>query len=148
MRRKVEVILPSIANVKSFKEFQESCITSNPEIGLDNTTISKDNIAAVAKEAWEELIANASYENSIIVFQEHVELLKQNHSIFRHVVLRDSLDKCTGCRLKTASMRDNFERFSDFVEADAMKCGIKKLDWPCMILEMCNESHMICVGCE
>ena len=97
MRRKVNSMLPSVSNIKSFREFEESCNTSNLELGLDNTPLSDDDVAEVAKEVWEDLTANASHDNAIVTFQEHMELLKQSNRGFGHAVLRDSLGKCTGC---------------------------------------------------
>ena len=61
-----------------------------------------------------------------------------------NVVLSDSIVKCAGCTWHTTTMRDDFERFSGFVAADAMKHGINQLDWPCMALTMHNETPMIC----
>ena len=49
----MESILPSIENIESFREFQESFNTSNKELGLENGTISDDNVLALAQEVWE-----------------------------------------------------------------------------------------------
>ena len=53
MRREVERILPSIANVESLREFLESCNISNLELSLDNAPISDHNFVEVSKEVWE-----------------------------------------------------------------------------------------------
>ena len=53
LRRKLKSILPSMVNIKSFKDFQSLCNTSNIAPGLDNTPLSKDDVAILAKEIWE-----------------------------------------------------------------------------------------------
>ena len=96
---------------------------------------------------WEELTVNKSHENSIIAFQENMELLKESNSGFRCVVFRDSLRKRTGCTWEI-TLRDNFDRFGGFVAVDAMKRRINELDWTYVDLATCNELQIVCVGCE
>ena len=77
-RRKVKSMLPKLSNIESFTEFQSLCNISNLELGLDNTPISDDDIAIIAKEKWSELMENGNnneYEDSIITFKEYMALL-------------------------------------------------------------------------
>ena len=76
MRRKVISMLPSMASVHSFKEFQSLCGTSNIEPGLDNTPISDGNVTIFAKEIREQIMSNDPNEDAIVAFKERMELLK------------------------------------------------------------------------
>ena len=67
---------------------------------------------------------------------------------FEYELLLDSSGTCTGCIWQTAIMRDNFDRFGEFVSIDAMKRGLNKLLWSCVFVIMYNEMEQVCVGCE
>ena len=79
LRRKLKSILPSRVNIKSFKDFQSLCNASNIAPGLDNTPLSKDDVAIIAKEIWEEIMSNDPNEDAIITFKEHMKLLKMSN---------------------------------------------------------------------
>ena len=141
-------------DVYSFIEFQALTNTSNLELGLDDSPISDDDVAEVAKQLWDEFMLSDNDEedddddNSIIAFKEHMSLLSQSNHGFRCVFIHDPSGKCTGCIWQTATMRDNFETFGGFLAVDAMKRGTNDLIWPYMEITICNELNMICLGCE
>ena len=105
-------------------------------------------IAIVAKELWENVMAEERDEDEIITFKEYMQLLKQSNAGFNYELFHDASGKCTGCVWQTATMRDNFERFGGFIALDAMKRKLNTLLWPYIALTMYNEMNMICVACE
>lgn len=99
-RYKVKQILQKLSNIDSFNEFQSLCNASNLELGLDNTPMSDDDIAIIAKEKQTEIIDNDNndeHEDSIVIFKEQGALLVDSSRGFRCVFLHDSSGKCTGC---------------------------------------------------
>lgn len=145
---KVKSMLPSMANIQSFNDFQSLCNTSNIAPGLDNTPLSDDDVAVISREIWEEIMSNEPDEDAIVTFKEYMDLLKKSNKGFRYELFHDSNGKCTGCVWQTTTMRDNFERFGGFIALDAMKRELNSLLWPYMAISMYNELGMICLGCE
>lgn len=148
MRIKVKSMLPSMHTTQSFNDFQALCNTSNVKPGLDNTPLSDDDVAVIAKEVWEEIMCNDPNEDAIVTFKEYMDLLKKSNKGFLYELFHDTRGKCTGCVWQTSIMRDNFERFGGFIALDAMKREINSLLWPYMAITMYNELEMICLACE
>jgi hypothetical protein len=67
---------------------------------------------------------------------------------FKYQMFQGSNGKITGCIWQTAVMRDNFERFGNFVCVDSMKRELNTYAWPYMAISMYNEMDLVCVGCE
>ena len=148
VKRRIQSILPLMKNVKSYNDFKSLCNTSNLDLGLDNNPLTDDDISEMARDLWQEFMADDANEDSMVTFTEYMEILREHNSGFRYVLLQDKSGKYTGCLWQTATMRDSFERFGGFISIDAMKRGINKFLWPYVAITMYNEMESICVGCE
>ena len=136
-------------NITDFNDFQNFFSSSKLEIGVDNIPMSDDNIVAISKEVWTDIINEKGYdEKSFLTFVEFMKLLQESNQGFEYRLMKNLEGMYTGCVWQTATMRFNFERFGSFISIDAMNREINMMEWPYISVTMYNELDKVCLGCE
>ena len=149
MKKKIRRITPYMNNITDFNDFQTFFSSSKLEIGVDNVPISDDNIVAISKEVWTDIINEKGYdEKSFLTFVEFMKLLQESNKGFEYRLMKNAECMYTGCVWQTATMRSNFERFGGFISIDAMNREINMMEWPYISVTMYNELEKVCLGCE
>ena len=82
--------------------------------------MSDDNIVAISKQVWRDIINEKGYdEKSFLTFVEFMKLLQESNKRFEYGLMKNTEGMYTGCVWQTATMRFNFERFGSFISIDA-----------------------------
>jgi len=74
---------------------------------------------------------------------EYLDMIASKAKGFVYEVARDGSGAVVGAVWQTATMRDNFERFGDYICLDVMKREHNHLHWPYIAMSLRNELEKV-----
>ena len=150
IKKQVTKLLPILRDNRDYEDF---CIHVNDSVllnGIDNEDdLDDDEAHDMAKEAWLDILSDESaHGNHLLSLRMYLDLIKENAKGFEYELAVDDEGGLNGAVWQTATMRDNFERFGEYIASDSMFRTINSWNWPYMAISMYNELNMLCLGCE
>ena len=106
----------------------------------DGVDLDGDMAYELTKDMWLDIFQmNMDSADSIVTFVQCLELIQENAKGFVFELGIDVKCNIHSVVCQTATMRDNFERFGEYISLDTIKRAINKWLWIYMSVVMYNE---------
>jgi len=129
LRLKVWRLFKKLCKDPDYKLFKQSL--KNPDIvgSINNKAITDDEALLIAKDVWVCLMQENDFSTdcSEVRFLEYLDMIANKAKGFVYEVARDGSGAVVGAVWQTATMRDTFERFEDYICLDVMKRELNHL---------------------
>ena len=150
LRLKVWRLFKKFNNDPDFQLFEQAL--RNPDVvgSINDKAITDDEALIIAKDVWVSLMHEKDFspDGSDVRFLDYLQMIALKAKGFVYEIARDGSGTVVGAVWQTATMRDNFERFGDYICLDVMKRELNHLHWPYIAMSLRNELEKVCVCAE